>query len=219
MSWTYNLADLTTPLNQVRLNTGQTNQYSHVAVQDEEINILLLVNGNDVAKASIQTFDAMIMKAAGLVDANTGMQAESLSDLLNHLITGKEQYVKNTIGYQIVATGLFHDEFHEGQQDPGFFHSGSRSVDEGPESSLEFLITVTQTANGTIVPAGDDNFNVFVREFTDQEFIITPAAGFAIDTISVDELVVPDIVNTGHTFTFLDVKENHTITATYIAVP
>ena len=163
MSWTYDLNNLAAPLNQVRLNTGQTKEFSHVALQDEEINFLLLANSNDVNKTSIQSLDAMIAKAGSLVNSTTGMTSESLGDLLKNLQKTKEQLISNTIGYRIIATGLFDDEFHEGQQNPDFVHFGIEATDEGPLVSDDLKITVTQTANGTITPTGTESI-LLVRE-------------------------------------------------------
>ena len=77
-------------------------------------------------------------------------------------------------------------------------------------SAIPTTITVTQNANGSISPD-----TIAPTYGTDQEFSITPATGYAVDTLTVDGYPVPP--TTSHTFT--NVRETHTITATYSLIP
>jgi hypothetical protein len=71
-------------------------------------------------------------------------------------------------------------------------------------------ITVTQTANGSITPYTYTNF------FTgmDSTYKIKPNTGYHIDTLTVDGNPVVPVTST---YTFTNIQENHSITATYAA--
>ena len=70
-----------------------------------------------------------------------------------------------------------------------------------------FTIAASAGANGSITPAG----NVSVAAGSNQSFNITPAAGYAIDSVTVDG------VNEGAigAYTFSNVQANHSISATF----
>lgn len=72
-------------------------------------------------------------------------------------------------------------------------------------------ITVTAGTHGTISPSG----SVAVVEGKDQTFTITPERGYEIDTLQIDGV---DATVTKNTYTFVNVKSNHTISVTFKAV-
>ena len=70
-----------------------------------------------------------------------------------------------------------------------------------------FTITVTQSGHGTIAPGTTD-----VTYDDNQAFTITPDTGYHIATVTVDGSAAP----LTSPYTFNNVKETHTITATYL---
>ncbi|CAN2175649.1 Fibronectin type III [Candidatus Nanopelagicaceae bacterium] len=78
-------------------------------------------------------------------------------------------------------------------------------------------LTVTQTSNGTISPG-----TTSPTSGTSQAFTITPSAGYAINTVTVDGVALStstsptlaSVVSSG-IYTFTNVTTTHTITATY----
>ncbi len=72
-------------------------------------------------------------------------------------------------------------------------------------------IKVTAGAHGTISPSG----SVLVDEGSNQKFTITPEKGYEIATLQVDG-VEESVTNNSYTFT--NVKNNHTISVTFKAV-
>ncbi|MDR2711552.1 MAG: InlB B-repeat-containing protein, partial [Clostridiales bacterium] len=74
-----------------------------------------------------------------------------------------------------------------------------------------YTIEATAGANGSIAPNG----SVVVTEGDDQTFTFTPAAGYEVDTVTVDS--VP--VLTAPSYTFTSVASNHTINVTFKLIP
>ncbi len=81
-------------------------------------------------------------------------------------------------------------------------------------SQVVHNITVTQTANGTITPAGDASGIVATAQGSDQTFTIAPAANYQIATLVVDG----SPVTVASTYTFTNVSAAHTITATFTPI-
>lgn len=71
----------------------------------------------------------------------------------------------------------------------------------------EYVITATAGEHGKISPSGD----VYVYDYNDQTFEITPDEGYEIDTLKVDGKAVD--IATSYTFKIVDT--NHTIEATF----
>lgn len=71
----------------------------------------------------------------------------------------------------------------------------------------EYVITATAGEHGKISPSGD----VYVYDYNDQTFEITPDEGYEIDTLKVDGKAVD--ITTSYTFKIVDT--NHTIEATF----
>ena len=83
-------------------------------------------------------------------------------------------------------------------------HAGTYSIKPLPQCT----ITVIQTPNGTITPAGP----VFVTQGQNSpEFVITPAQNYQIADVLIDG-VSAGILSS---YTFQNVTENHTITASF----
>lgn len=74
----------------------------------------------------------------------------------------------------------------------------------------QFQITASTGANGSISPNGIVN----VISGNDQTFTITPALGYHIDSVLVDE-IFDDAATTSGTYTFSNVTANHTIRAVF----
>lgn len=72
-------------------------------------------------------------------------------------------------------------------------------------------ITASAGANGSISPSG----NVLVTNGTNQTFTITPAAGFQVNKVLVDGRSVGAVTS----YTFTNVRANHTIAASFTAGP
>lgn len=72
-------------------------------------------------------------------------------------------------------------------------------------------ITASAGANGTISPTGA----VLVTDGTDQSFTFIPAAGYAVDTVTVDGA---EVTLTEGVYTFENVTEDHTINVTFMQV-
>ena len=75
--------------------------------------------------------------------------------------------------------------------------------------SNEHLIIATAGANGSISPSG----NVIVNTGDAQTFTFTPDSGYEIDEILIDG----SAISTANSYTFTDVKEDHTIHVTFKA--
>lgn len=77
----------------------------------------------------------------------------------------------------------------------------------------QFTITAGASANGTITPSGA----VLVNYASDKTFTVTPSTGYVIEKIFVDGNSITITSPTGQNYDFNNVKENHTISATFIA--
>ena len=73
--------------------------------------------------------------------------------------------------------------------------------------NITYTITATAGANGSISPSGAVN----VSNGGDQQFTITPNAGYHIEDIKVDDLSVGAVSS----YTFSNITANHTITASF----
>ena len=71
-------------------------------------------------------------------------------------------------------------------------------------SALQYTITATAGANGTITPAGVNT----VAYGATQAFTITPNAGYEVDYVTVDGM---EVYLTNNAYTFTNVTANHTI--------
>ena len=80
-----------------------------------------------------------------------------------------------------------------------------------PEPPVTFTITATAGEGGTIDPSGE----VEVIAGEDQEFTITPDAGYQIADVLVDD----ESVGAVSTYTFENVQADHTIHATFSEIP
>ena len=74
-----------------------------------------------------------------------------------------------------------------------------------------YTIDASAESGGTISPSGA----VTVYEGSTQNFVITPSAGFAIASVTVDGSPIGAV----STYTFSNVNENHTIAATFVVAP
>jgi hypothetical protein len=78
-------------------------------------------------------------------------------------------------------------------------------------STPTFTITSTNNPHGSITPLGATT----VAQGSDQTFTITPASGYYVDTLLVDATSTA----TTTSYTFGNVQANHTIEATFAAIP
>jgi hypothetical protein len=74
-----------------------------------------------------------------------------------------------------------------------------------------YTITATSGANGSVTPVGTTTVN----SGGSQTYTITPATGYTVSSVLVDGTSVGAVT----TYTFSSVIENHTISATFAAVP
>ena len=79
---------------------------------------------------------------------------------------------------------------------------------------ITYTVAVTAGDNGAITH-NDETGDAVVNCGEDMTFTITPAEGYMIETITVDE----EEVATLNTYTFSNVTENHTIAATFTEIP
>jgi hypothetical protein len=77
---------------------------------------------------------------------------------------------------------------------------------------LTYVITASAGSGGTITPSGA----VTVNCGSNQAFTMAPNTGYSIAAVYVDG---PNNVGTSTSYTFRDIKANHTINATFIANP
>ncbi len=75
------------------------------------------------------------------------------------------------------------------------------------EAVPTYTITAEAVGNGTITPSGE----VVVNEGASQEFTITPADGYKLTYLEVDDV----FLELRSTYTFADVTEDHTISVTF----
>lgn len=75
-----------------------------------------------------------------------------------------------------------------------------------------YTIVATAGAGGTIDPIGRINVN----EGNDQAFVVTSSKGYRIQSVKVDGVdMTESIKEAGNSYTFTDVRANHTIDATF----
>ena len=78
---------------------------------------------------------------------------------------------------------------------------------------LTYTITASSGLNGSISPTGD----VLVESGANKDFVMTPDAGYEIDTVEVDGVATLEYIKVGDvgTYTFTAVKSNHNINVTF----
>ncbi len=91
-------------------------------------------------------------------------------------------------------------------------HTINATFEEIP--AVTYTITATAGENGTITPNGD----VTVAEGADQEFTIVANAGYQIVSVMVDDAEAVALLVDG-VYTFTNVMADHTINATFEAIP
>lgn len=134
MSFSYNPEELAEkPLYQVRLNTGQTDQYSDIAITDEEIQYFLTRSYGDVDRASIDVITALIGKASGLTDKVTGQTSEAQSKLIDNLMKLRDDMISTIRVVPSFAgfTGVFEAQRTETHNDETIYQDGLRLHTEG----------------------------------------------------------------------------------------
>jgi len=141
-----------------------------------------------------------------------------------------------TLNFELVSFNDYHDSFElitnsggywssdklgrewnvTPQEDGYTFEPSSRKVKEnandvdftGTLVTLEtYTITASAGSNGSISPSG----NISVSQGSDKSFTITPDAGYSINDILVDGSSVGAVSS----YTFINVTEDHTISATF----
>lgn len=88
---------------------------------------------------------------------------------------------------------------------------------DGPSTGNK-TITVVQAAGGRISPAGNSDGKVTVKGGTDQSFTIMATGGYEIGSILVDGQPLIDETIAGsasYTYTFINITEDHTLTAIF----
>ena len=108
----------------------------------------------------------------------------------------------------------FYGESTVGSNGDNNLHIDNVRLDYIPVTT--YTITATAGENGTITPA-----EATVNEGADQEFTITPAAGYQIASVMVDtdnDVTATVVANNG-VYTFTNVTADHTIAATFEVIP
>ena len=82
------------------------------------------------------------------------------------------------------------------------------------ETAVTYTITATAGENGTITPSGE----IAVAEGGEQTFAIAANEGYRIASVMVDEVEAAESLVEG-VYTFTNVAANHTIAATFEAIP
>ena len=136
MSFTYDIDQLNnSPLFQVRLQTGQTNPNSILAISDEEISYFLSLRVNDVNQASVDVLNSLISRSHELVDKTTGQVSESQSQILDNLLRVRDDLI-NSISRSVPSeaqfTGVFVEDMETVQTDIEIFHDGAERINKGP---------------------------------------------------------------------------------------
>jgi hypothetical protein len=90
-------------------------------------------------------------------------------------------------------------------------------VGEDPQLIIQFGPLATMGAGGSVFPTGNpditENF-ILVEYGTDATFSIVPATGYEIDKVYVDDVINAQAAFYGN-YTFLSIKINHSIVATF----
>ena len=144
-----------------------------------------------------------------------------------------------TLNFELVSFNDYHDSFelttNSGgywssdklgrewnvtlQEDGYTFEPSSRKVKENANdvdftgtlvTTETYTITASAGPNGSMSPSGD----VTVNEGTDQSFTITPDTGYQINDVLVDG----NSIGAESTYTFTNITQNHTISATFTSV-
>ena len=84
-------------------------------------------------------------------------------------------------------------------------------IGKAPES---FTLTSSAEENGSISPEGE----TLVNESQYYTFTITPDAGYRVETLTIDGIVLTTTLS-GNTYTFQNVTANHSIRATFEEIP
>jgi hypothetical protein len=77
---------------------------------------------------------------------------------------------------------------------------------------ITYTVVVTQSANGTITPVVK---NINIPAGTTKTYSITPNNGYHVDTLTVDGQAITPATS----YTFTNIQENHSISATFAANP
>lgn len=140
MSFSYNPSELSTsPIYQVRLQIGQTNEYSPVVVQDEEIQYFLDQNFQVVKNAALDVLNSQISMAASLVDKETGQISEAQSQILKNLKILRDDLLnsvsRNTPTYMAI-TGIDNVDRDDIDNDETIYQDGVKMNTRGVSKLL-----------------------------------------------------------------------------------
>jgi hypothetical protein len=137
MAFTYDPTELKdSDLFQVRLKTGQTNEFALLVLQDEEIQYFLDNNLGDVNKTAIDVLDTMISNSHSFVDKLTGQVSESQSQIIDNLIKLRDDLLRSlsrNVPEFMQFTGVFEQDRKEVHLDEDIFHDGIFMETKGPD--------------------------------------------------------------------------------------
>ena len=139
MSFTYDVSKLnSSKLYQLRLLIGQTNEYSSVALQDEELQYFLSQNYDNVNMSAIDAVNSQISQAAALVDSETGEVSEAQSQLLKNLIRLRDDLESSSrnVPKFMEITGIFNDDRDTIDNDEEIYQDGVKLNDKGISDSI-----------------------------------------------------------------------------------
>ncbi len=136
MAWTYDVTELyKNDLYKIRLQAGDTDQYSPVTLQDEEINYFYEAEYKDLNKTAISCLNAQINKAGRLVDSETGQVSESLSQLIDGLIKQRDDMLTSVARHTpkyCQITGYLNSDRAEIQNNDKIYNDGLNLITEYP---------------------------------------------------------------------------------------
>jgi len=131
------------------------------------------------------------------------------SDVNEIIINGEYAEVYSNITATYIVDGEVIEEFSGG----GWYYlqkigNDWKLYDAGPQENDTYTITASAGSHGSISPSG----SITVNQDSDKSFTITPDTGYQIDDVLVDGSSVGAV----SLYTFTNVTQDHTISATFI---
>jgi hypothetical protein len=207
-----------TPATTTSYNVGTVVNYSY-ALQTGYQNLQVTLDGSPVAASGTVT-----MNAAHTLAVTAQLQTFTITPLAlgNGTISpsgatsvnygGSQSFnITPSIGYQVAMVEV--DGASVGWMTTYSFNNvtSNHTITAYFSPIPTYTLTAGTTANGTISPAGA----TIVSQGGSQIYTITPNAGYQIGTVTVDGASVGAVT----TYTFTNITGNHTIAATFVALP
>jgi hypothetical protein len=177
------------------VNVGAVTSYSFNTVNaDHTISASFVQNGYTITAGTTSTNGSISPSGATIVSAG-GSQ--------NYTITANPGYKINYVAVNGASVGAVTSY--------AFKNVNANATITADFVPITYTITATQTANGYITPYTFNGYKAGVN----QAFTIAPKTGYKIATLTVDGVSQP--IATSYTFT--NIRANHSITATFLIGP